>query len=97
MTKAEKDHLDAVAALGCLVCGAPANIHHLRRNPETGQHLGMGQRASHFHVIPLCQFHHQTGGFGIAFHAGPREWERLHGTETELWTLTQNLLRRNAA
>ena len=55
-TKAERDHMGAVAALGCVVCrnlgfvDSPAEIHHVR----TGQ--GMGQRASNYEVIPLCPF-----------------------------------------
>lgn len=92
MTKAEKEHLERVAALGCIICHAPAEIHHLRRNPVTGEHLGMGQRASNFHVIPLCPRCHRTGGEGIAYHAGPRTWEANHGTEVALWRLVQTLI-----
>ena len=98
MTTAERKHLDAVASLGCIVCHreglgfAPAEIHHLKRNPETGAHLGMGQRASHFHTIPLCPTHHRAGGFGVAYHAGPRQFEKHFGTEAELWAEVQRLL-----
>lgn len=28
--------------------------------------------------------HHQTGGYGIALHAGRAEWERRYGTQFEL-------------
>lgn len=83
-TKAEQKHLSRVAALGCIVCrqlgcpDSPAGIHHIR----TGQ--GAGQRADHFHVIPLCSAHHQTGGYGVAYHAGPQAWEMKYGTEAEL-------------
>jgi hypothetical protein len=73
MTKREKQWLSKVADLGCLICGAPAEIHHIR----TGQ--GMGQRASNFLVIPLCEFHHRLGAFGEAIHAGQREFEIQHG------------------
>ena len=98
MNAAERKHLDAVASLGCIVClnegmgFAPAEIHHLKRNPETGAKLGMGQRASHFHTIPLCPTHHRAGGFGVAYHAGPRQFEANFGTETELWSEVQRLL-----
>lgn len=59
MTKAEKKHLDRVAALGCIVCReagvfSPAEIHHVRAG------LGMAQR-NHARVIPLCHTHHRTG------------------------------------
>lgn len=76
-TAAERTHLDRVARLGCLICGARAEVHHIR----TGQGL---RRASHFETIPLCPTHHRTGGHGIAFHAGREIWERTFGTELEL-------------
>lgn len=84
--------MDRVAALGCIACkneGAgyvPACVHHLK----TG--MGMGQRASNFQTIPLCPTHHQNGGFGVAFHAGSREWQKNHGTETELLAQVMGLL-----
>lgn len=83
-TKAEKSYLDRVAALGCIVCAnlghpdSPAGIHHIR----DGQ--GLGQRSSHFETLPLCSIHHQTGGYGVAIHAGQETWESLYGTELEL-------------
>jgi len=96
-----KSHLDRVSALGCIVCGSrdgllgwsDAEIHHLRRNPETGEHLGTGQRASDYHTIPLCALHHRLGGMGVAIHAGQKTWEGIHGTETELWNKVQELLK----
>jgi hypothetical protein len=84
MTKTERRHLSAVAELGCIVCmnlglgGTPAEIHHIR----DGQ--GKGQRASHFETIPLCPFHHRTGGHGNAVHAGRETWEAKYGTERKL-------------
>lgn len=83
-TKEEKRHMSRVADLGCIVCRneglgeTPAGIHHLRN----GQ--GMGQRSSHYETIPLCDKHHQNGPTGVAFHAGPRTWEKRYGTEREL-------------
>ena len=70
--------LTSVAALGCIVCGQPACIHHVR----FGQ--GKSQRASDRLVLPLCFFHHQHGGFGFALHAGQKTWESKYGTELEL-------------
>jgi hypothetical protein len=78
MTKAERIHMAKVAELGCLLCGAIPELHHIR----SGQ--GLGQRASNFEVLPLCSLHHRTGGPGIAFHAGRRTWEAQHGSEREL-------------
>lgn len=94
MTKAERQHLNAVAELGCIVCrlklgipDSPAQIHHIRH----GQ--GMGQRASHYEAIPLCHRHHQ-GADGI--HAlGTREWERHYGTEADLLAEVLRLMKGN--
>jgi len=72
VTAAEKRHLDRVAALGCCVCGAPAEVHHVRR---------YGEPRDHMRVIPLCPRHHRTGGCGEAIHAGRQSWR--YGTETE--------------
>jgi len=70
--------ISRVAALGCLICEMPAEIHHVRR----GQ--GKSQRASDDEVLPLCPPHHRTGGYGVAFHAGKQIWQSLYGTEEEL-------------
>ena len=92
MTKTERNHLERIAAMGCIVChrqghyNAPAEVHHIR----AGQ--GMGQRASHFLAIPLCPEHHRTGGHGTAIHAGLKSWEMAHGSELELLAETYRLL-----
>ena len=83
--------MSRVAALGCLICRKegvfrPAEIHHLRHG------MGMGQRNSHFNVIPLCEKHHRTGGHGVAFHGGSREFQRIYGHETVLLDEVQALL-----
>lgn len=78
MNKAEKQHLSKVAELGCIICQMPAEIHHIR----TG--MGIGQRNSHFNVIPLCPHHHRTGGYPFAIHAGQKGFEEMFGTELEL-------------
>lgn len=80
-TASEQKHLDAVADLGCCVCRrelgvySPAAIHHTAGKTKPG---------AHFLVLPLCGAHHQTGGYGVALHAGRVEWERRHGTQAEL-------------
>lgn len=78
MTKDERNHLERVARLGCIICGGDAEIHHIR----TG--CGMSQRASNYHVIPLCAFHHRQGPFGDAIHNGHKTFEQRYGTEIEL-------------
>ena len=58
-TAAEQRHLDRVAQLPCVLCGAqPVEIHHIRE----GQ--GAAQRASHFLVAALCpDCHRGPNGF----------------------------------
>ncbi|GAA4652061.1 Ref family recombination enhancement nuclease [Kistimonas scapharcae] len=85
MTKDERRYQNALRNTGCIVCinqgiepAIPASIHHIR----TG--TGAGQKASETDVIPLCPAHHQQGGYGVAFHAGPAIWQELYGSELEL-------------
>lgn len=78
MTAAEKRHLSRVAAIGCIICGGPAEIHHPRFA------AGMSQRASNWLAIPLCPEHHRQGEFGHAVHNGQETFERNYGREVEL-------------
>ncbi len=84
MKKADRIHLSRVAGLGYIVCRnlnlgeTPAEIHHIR----TGQ--GVGLRADHRKSIPLCHPHHRNGGYGVAIHAGRKQWEKNFGTESQL-------------
>jgi hypothetical protein len=77
-TKAERQHLDRVAALCCIACkqhgfeDTPAEIHHIDRD------------RNHFRVLPLCPIHHRNGGRGEAIHAGRETWVEIYGTEEEL-------------
>lgn len=88
-TTREQEHLTKVACLGCLCCRmdrrgvVPANIHHIREG------YGLGQRASHFEVLPLCEGHHQGERYPrdaskIAFHKDSETWRRKYGSEREL-------------
>ena len=78
MKSADRLYMRAVAELGCMVCAAPAEVHHIR----AGQ--GMAQRAGNHLIIPLCPEHHRIGGHGVAIHAGRKAWEALYGTELEM-------------
>jgi hypothetical protein len=88
-TKAEREHMGVVAGLACIVCRnlgfgeSPAEVHHVRYL------AGGGQRSGNLDTIPLCPLHHRLGGWGIAFHAGPEEFERRYGTEAELLKQTR--------
>lgn len=92
MNKSEKEHLSKVASIGCIVCmnqgneGTPAEIHHIRHGN------GMSQRASNYESIPLCHIHHRTGGYGVAIHAGQKEFEKLYGSESELLEQVRSLI-----
>ncbi|WP_279450572.1 Ref family recombination enhancement nuclease [Aeromonas hydrophila] len=69
-TKADKQWLDEVSSLGCIACRnagfgpSLAEIHHVRAG------AGMGQRAEHFWVLPLCPLHHRAC-YPTGFHAPP--------------------------
>ncbi len=84
MKKDEKRYLSMVQDYGCIVCrrlgflDTPAEIHHVRFS------VGASQRASNYDVLPLCPHHHRTGGYGEAFHAGPKIWQEKYGHEKEL-------------
>jgi hypothetical protein len=90
-TKAERDHLARVAALGCIAClnlgytGTPAEIHHITKG------AGMGQKASHFETIPLC-FHHHSAQGQDGFHKYPETWQLKHGRELDLLEQVRGML-----
>jgi hypothetical protein len=67
-----------------VVCGArPVHVHHVRE-AEDGTTVGAGRKAHYLDTIPLCPVHHQEGGFGVAFHAGPRAWVARYGSQRAL-------------
>lgn len=82
-----------IAELGCIVCrnlgyfDSPAEVHHLRDG------VGMSQRNDDSNAIPLCPLHHRLGNYGVAFHAGKKEFERKYGTERELLKQVHELIR----
>lgn len=84
----DKKWMSAISELGCIVCKnlgygfSPSAIHHIDGKTKKGAHLK---------TIPLCGAHHQTGGYGIALHAGMRNWESLYGTQQELLIQVQGL------
>ncbi len=92
MTKEELQFKAIVAELGCIVeitdefgnkrlCGSPACLHHPRGAKfETGS----GLKSDWKDLLPLCPIHHQYGGYGIAFHAGKKAWEKKFGTQESL-------------
>lgn len=73
-----------VATLPCSVlnlhCKGRTTVHHC----QGLAYRGMGQKASDFDTIPLCEAHHLFGKYSIE-QMGIRAWERceLHGTQAE--------------
>lgn len=65
---------DKLREFGCVICRAPAAIHHC--------FTGAGGRKDHDKVLPLCHYHHQ-GDQGIHT-LSRRIWEEKYSTETEL-------------
>jgi len=49
-------HMERVAAMGCIICGGPAEVHHVR----TGN-----QGRDDARVVPLCPFHHRDSRMGF--------------------------------
>jgi hypothetical protein len=94
MTKTERQHLNKVAALGCIACykqdtpGTPCEIHH----PRAG--TGLGRRASHYDAIGLCPAHHRgTAGLSVpSIHGSKTDFIEAFGTEAELLELTKTLI-----
>ena len=85
-TKQDKDHMGRVAALGCIICGMPAEVHHIGRQG--------GQRGKALQdCIPLCPTHHRHGNTGVAVHSGRKSWEANFGTERELLAKCLSMLK----
>ena len=75
MTKDEKNTLDAIARLGCILCsevlgteGTPAQLHHVRR---------YGAKRSTSPILPLCYEHHlgNNGIHGLGAKGFEAKWE----------------------
>ncbi len=73
-----KQYKNKVAELGCLICGAPAELHHPRFV------CGMSQRANDWLVLPLCFQHHRGGPFGHSVHNGYSEFCKNYAPEEEM-------------
>lgn len=56
--RVDRKHLEFVAAKGCLLCGKPAEVHHLLK-PENSVR-GTGRKAGDHDTIPLCPHHHRA-------------------------------------
>tara|TARA_Y100001951_G_C11243273_1_gene241844 strand:- start:417 stop:731 length:315 start_codon:yes stop_codon:yes gene_type:complete len=90
--KKEKDHMDTVQQLGCIVCRneygvfSPAEIHHV---------YGKTKKNAHLYVLPLCFRHHREGIDCELFssrHPFKRQFEERYGKEEDLLEQVQELL-----
>lgn len=80
-----------IAALGCVVCRlylnvfSPASIHHVRK-------LATSKKRKKAPMIGLCPLHHQNGGYGVALHAGEKEFEKNFKPVLDLLEDTERML-----
>ncbi|MGL5735474.1 MAG: Ref family recombination enhancement nuclease [Beijerinckiaceae bacterium] len=81
-TADEKKHMDRVAALGCLVCGGQASLHHVMKA------LGKVRRRDHRFVVPLCREHHQ-GDKGVHGLGSEKAFTALYGIDLAIWAETE--------
>lgn len=82
-TAEEARHLKLVAGLGCLICGAPASVHHLMHAP------GKERRRDHRFVAPLCPIHHQGDEKDGAVHGlgGEAQFYAHWGVDLVAWAV----------
>ena len=94
-TKAEKQWMDKIVRLGCIVCRiqgrgyVPPAVHHITKG---------SRRIGHMHTLPLCQpGHHMDApkeSGEISRHPNKARFEAKYGTEEYLLELTQEAVRR---
>ena len=90
-TKAEKEHMDRVRDLGCIICRQqgkgrrPCEIHHV---------YGKTKKDAHFKVLPLCFEHHRMGSDKepISRHPYKARFVATYGTEESLLNFVDELL-----
>ena len=94
--------MERVARLGCLVCGSPAELHHVTAYADR---MGRLPR-SHQRIAPLCPMHHRVGsmgGFNFSVEAmGHRGFFEEYGCDLmaeaeRLWAESEDIEARRAA
>lgn len=82
MTKAEKERLDRLHRMPCIVCGYfPVAVHHCVNQEH--------RKRDHMRTLPMCEFHH-VGAFSI--HKNRKSFRARYGHEEELLAKVNNLL-----
>lgn len=76
-------HWDAVAAMGCVISGWPATLHHAHGGSLKlrGFHRSVGRKTSGWLVIPLAWEYH-LGEQGID-RIGVKRWELKYGKQAD--------------
>ena len=92
MTSAERDWIDAILQLGCIVCvreklgDSSAEVHHM---------LSGGRRMGHMFTLPLCYLHHRSGRDDdqvTSRDQSQRRFEARYGKEAALLIECQGLV-----
>lgn len=79
-----QDHMARVAALGCLVCGRPAQFHHV----DCCTPKGAGPKVSDYIGAPVCPDHHLVDQNDSAHgYGGERAFWLRHGIDIGAWML----------
>lgn len=73
-------HMLAVKSLGCLICGAPAEVHHLPHPRDD------------MRTIALCPRHHRTEFGEQAYHYNRKRFNDTHGSDKYLLEKTMKML-----
>jgi hypothetical protein len=73
-------HMLAVKALGCMICGQPAEFHH------------EGKPRNDFRGLPLCPLHHKREYGPGAYHYSPKAFYALHGSSEALLARVAEML-----
>jgi hypothetical protein len=95
-TKAQKERIARVLALGCCICGlethgSPLEVHHL---------ISGGKRMGHDFTVCLCRYHHRGIGYhrrlmidrGPSLAHGSKLFTEAYGSQQNLWMRTQTRL-----
>lgn len=82
-TKIERFHLDRIAAMGCVVTGAPAVVHHVMHMP------GKRRRRDHRYVVPLSPELHNMGDASVHSLGSEEAFRLLHQIDLVEWATTQ--------
>lgn len=92
-TKAERERFERMKSeIGCILCWLGLGV-------RTGQveihHIVRGnKRLGHWYSLSLCFAHHRGNGTGLmtSIANGRKAFERVHGTELDLWRKVQHIL-----